>query len=400
MKQTLKIKKTDICFFLLFLENYFFFSSNAAINLLPPYLEKLGASHAFTGFFMNINSLTLVVAVVLFSHFIPRLDRKRTLNTVFFISMAANLLMFMFHSNFHVLAMLRFAASFAYLFGFTMHANMAFELIPRNRRAGGMALFGLSGVFSNPTGAVLGEVIINNYSYHGLFVLAFCFSTGAFFMSMFLKDGVSSATERSSRNFFSVLMRKGSRSLYLYGFLLGGAFSTFATFLPGHSKTSLGFANLSYFFVSHGVVSIVMRIFFNKWMDRLRPSLLVSAGLLSASIAMFVSLNLVTCKQLIFSGLLYGLGHSILYPLLGTLIIHTGSDGLKDTLNNAYIASYTLGCVGITTLLGLLADLSDLKYVFLAKGIVLFVNSLTALWFLRKIHQQRFGVCPAVAEEE
>ena len=63
-------------FFHLFFTNLFFFLGFASLYILPDHLNKLGASKTYIGFFMNIQSLELVIFVIFFGRFLNKIKRK------------------------------------------------------------------------------------------------------------------------------------------------------------------------------------------------------------------------------------------------------------------------------------------------------------------------------------
>ncbi len=64
-------------FSLLFVLNFLSFASHAAFNTLPVYFSRLGMSHTFVGFFMNIHVAGLVFFVMFLLPFTERMGKKR-----------------------------------------------------------------------------------------------------------------------------------------------------------------------------------------------------------------------------------------------------------------------------------------------------------------------------------
>ncbi len=355
-------------FLLLFIENYLFFCSHTSLNLLPPYLTSLGASKAFVGFFMNVNPLELVLFVVFFGRFMNNLPKKQALFTGFLLHFLSMILMFVFSQNLTVLLILRFIAAVSFVFGFTMHANLAFEIIPRAKRAGGIAIFGISGVLSNPTGSILGETILRLAHPQYLFLLGALFSLFVMTAVLFLKDPHHAHRKKEKKTFLDMLTRKNLYSWMFIAVIFGGIFSVFSTFIPNFSLERLGFANLSIYFTSLTIVAILSRTLFSNLLDSVPKRKLIAAALLFMLTSIGIILFLHWPIQLAIVGLIYGMGHSVMYPTLSTTFLGSGNEDEQAVLNNTFTAFYTFGNVSLTTFLGFVGDFFGMTSIFLVTG--------------------------------
>lgn len=357
-------------FILVFLANFCFFASSASLNMLPPYLEKLGASKAWIGLFQNIGALAVVLAVVLASPLLSSLPKKRSLIIANAISATALLAMFFVPGNLSALLILRLLTGFSFICGFTMNANIAFSLIPRQSRAGGIAIFGISGVLSNPVGSFIGERLVHVFPYSSLFLLGAFFALSAVVITLFFPASADTHSKKSTPHYLAVLSRKEVWPILFGGFVVGGAFSTHATFLPSLSIQRLGFSNLSLYFAAFAATAITIRILGAGLFAPGREKKLVTLALGFVAAAYAQTLSLTLPFQLVISGVLYGIGHSILYPVLSTSLVHSGPESERDTLNNAYIGTYTIGSVGLASLFGGLGDITrNTPVIFIAMGL-------------------------------
>jgi len=353
---------------LLFIENLLSFSSRSSINLFPTHLARLGASQAYIGFFMNIPSIMLIVFVFLFTKRADRADKRVLLALGFAIQVAGFILMALFPGNLVSLIFIQIVASAAYAIGFTTLPNLVFEILPREKRASGIALFGISGVLSNPLGAFIGEQIIAHSDAAYLPCAGAAFSLAALLVTPLILKKDQGGHEIV--HFRPLLRRHTVSALILPAVALGGAWSTLATFIPNFSASRLGVANLSLYFTTHAIVAILLRLFFSRQFDTASKRHLLAFAFASVSMAMVNVFFLGAMWQLALTGLLYGTGHSILYPVLSMLFVNSGSNRENYTLNNLFTAFYTCGSVFVPTLLGFLGDAAGSASIFTVMGVV------------------------------
>ncbi|MGA2141638.1 MAG: MFS transporter [Brevinematales bacterium] len=342
-------------FILIFLENFFFFSSRNSLNMLPPYLASLGASKAYTGFFMNISSLLLVVFVLFFTGFASRLNKKYLLTAGFSLQLVSLILMFFCPRNLNILLIFQFLSSFSYAFGFTINSSIAFDIIPPGKRTSGIALFGLSGVLAAPTGSFFGEIMSNLFRPNSLFILSAFFCLLSLILVFFIHDEPGHGSN-SGVSFWKILKNRELSLLFFLGILLGGAWSVLTTFIPDFTSARLGFANLSFYFFANSVIAVLSRTVFAKTIDNISRKRLIITALTLIALAMLMTSLLFLPWQLYAIGVLYGLGHSILYPVLNAAFVDSGKGLDKFALSNAFIAMYTLGNVALCTILGVQGD--------------------------------------------
>lgn len=354
-------------FWILFVENFFFFSSHAALNSLPVYFSQLGLSHAFTGFFMNIHVFGLVVFVVFFSQFTERIGKKRMILFSYTLAFFAFVFMFFFSTDLVGLVVFRLVSSLSYAVGFTVNAALAFDILPPEKRSGGIALFGVSGILSNPFCSFLGGYVFH-FSPAFLFLLAALFTLLAIGVSFFLPEKTYLFQDTRVKHFFHVLKR---RHLWLYFFLavvLGGAFSSLATFIPQQTLERFGVSLLTEYFGAYSFMAIVCRFLFAPWLDRISGEKLLFAGFFLAGLAMLNTAFVYLPWQVLVTGMLYGLAHTILYPVLSAFVVKKSQEVEKYTTNSAFIGFYTLGGLVISSVLGVIGDIFRTRDIFLGMG--------------------------------
>jgi predicted MFS family arabinose efflux permease len=228
----------------------------------------------------------------------------------------------------------------------------------------GMALFGISGLLSNPVSAFVGEQVLERAGAPWLFVASTVFFAVPMVMAArFHFHKPDSLTGRT--RFLGLLARRQIWSLLFMALMMGGAFAIFSSFLANLSRERLGLVHISPFYIAFSAIALVVRLFFVQYLERMRGNLLAGACFACMALAFGLSWFLASPWLLVLMGMLYGLGSGILFPLLSTAIVNTGSDADRLGLNNLFSSVNTLGNIVLAILLGLVADQIGIPAIFL-----------------------------------
>ncbi len=363
----------------LFIQNFLAFSGFNAYNVIPDYLAGLGASKAYIGLFVNLPALALVVLVVPLSRYADAVGRKKLVLAAYASVLAASAASFAFAPDFVALLLLRALGTLMFCIVFTIQTTEAFGLIPRERRVSGMAIYGISGLLSNPVSAFVAERLAAGPGGRWIFLAAFGFHAAGLVLALayrFHEPG----TAADPVKMLGLLGRKNLAPLFVLTFLLGGAWAVFSTFLANLTRERLGEVNVSLCFVAFSAVAVVIRVVFGSAMERRSARALVSLSYALLAAAFLLSFGLRSSAFLVPIGVLYGTGHSVLFPLLSTLFVNAGHDGERLALNNLFSAANTLGSIVTAVALGAAADLFGVGAIFLAM-VILCAAMVPVGWF-------------------
>ncbi len=350
----------------LFFQNFCILASINVLNVIPDHLASVGASKTYIGLYMNINSLVLVALALPLSDHADKFGRKRLILAGYAAGLVSAAGAFVFPANLPLLAAMRAIGSFLFCAAFTIQMSEMFGRLPRERRYSGMALYGVSGLLANPLGTWIGELLAGTVGARWLFAASFAFIAAGLrpaWSHRFLEQVQEDRGKSSS--FFALLKRKELRSLSILAVLLGGAYAVFATFLVNLTRERLGTPTIVGFFASFSAVAICIRLFLSGRVELLSPRLLASAGFGLEAVAFVLAFFLRSPGMLIPIGILYGTGHSVMFPLLSTLYVNSGTETDRLGLNNLYSATNMLGNIVLALLMGALADAAGLSVVFL-----------------------------------
>lgn len=356
-----------LSFFLLSLINFFNQVSYSVLSLLPTHLSNLGATKSYIGFFMNIPSFELAIFILLYMKFFRNIKKTQMIVFGFIIFILSMIYMFFIYNSLILLLIIRLVSSVSYALGFVLLFSLAYDMIPMDKRIGGIAIYGISGILSAPVGSFLSEKIIIYIGVNYIFIVGAIFSFIALFLTLFLVEIKHDNFEKEDiRRFFKKIFERKLLFMSIITIIFGGAFGVFASFIPNFSKERLGVANLSIFFIAFSIIAIITRLFVFKFIDKISKKGLILFSLLAIFFSMLGIIFIQSLWQLFLIGLIYGSAHSILYPLLSTSFVNKANKDHEKTLfNNLFLISNTIGSVGLPTLLGLVGDFFGILSIFI-----------------------------------
>ena len=138
-------------------------------------------------------------------------------------------------------------------------------------------------------------------------------------------------------------------------FIFGGGFGIIITFLPNFIRTDTAL-NYSWFFVTYTAVLIVIRLFFMRCIAAAPMDLLVAA-VFGVGAIMNMLLNFPgTVGWLMTVGVLYGITHGVLYPVLNAHVVNFAPQQERGSANAAFSAVFNGGMMVFAFCLGFVID--------------------------------------------
>ena len=344
-------------FLRLFVLNFLFWVGFNSTSLLPAYLASLGAGQTFVGFYNILGILLIVVVVVFFGRILVQLPRVKALRWGFVLLVVSSLLSWAFASSLVLLAVFRLTAAISQVFVSTLMLSVLLDLTPPEGRAGGIALYSVGGMITNPISALAGEAVLRWAGGPALFFIPAVLGLVALAWSFLIKEPAVPASSEEPPSFRSVVARPDLRTLLVLAFLFGIFYSALLSFLPAHTKLTLGEANLSAFLIPFSAVSIGVRVFFGRSLDEHPPRRFLWLSFLAVAVSQAFLLLPSAWPWIVLAGLFYGLGHSVLYPLLNALVVEVGGENQKAVYSNVFLVANLLGAALMTPVLGAVGDL-------------------------------------------
>lgn len=354
----------------LFVQNFFILTAINVLNVLPDHFATIGASKTYIGLYMNITSLVMVALAIPLSDHADRFGRKRLIMWGYATALIAFAGSFLLSEHLVILVFLRAISGFIFCLAFTVQTAEMFGLLPRSRRFSGMAIYGISGLVANPFGSFIGELINGSIGARWLFIAAFAFTVLGFIPAISHRFHERAAEDPKSEYFIDLVKRKELRPLFAFSFLLGSAYAVFATFLVNLTRERLGIPTISSFFASFSAVAIFIRLFLGKHLERISPRTIIAVCFPLEATAFALCFVLRSAAMLPVIGVIYGIGHSIMWPLVSSLFVNSGTDTDRLGLNNLYSSINQAGGIAAAVIMGAIADAAGLPVIFFIMAVL------------------------------
>jgi MFS family permease len=128
------------------------------------------------------------------------------------------------------------------------------------------------------------------------------------------------------------------------------------------------------------LIAVAIRLLIYKQIDKISSKVLFLIALSAIFLAMFLLLFLNSFLFLFIIGLIYGTGHSILFPTLSTSFVKYAKEKEKVIFNNIFLAYYIAGQLIFPSIMGLGGDLLAIDAIFSFMSIVLFSGIIINLY--------------------
>ena len=120
------------------------------------------------------------------------------------------------------------------------------------------------------------------------------------------------------------------------------------------------------------MTAILFRIFVSERIAKVNGKRLLAVGFALIGLAMVNACFLRVLPQVAMVGVLYGVAHSIVYPLLSSTVVQKSLPRDTYLVNSVYIVSYIFGSIVISTIVGRIGDIWGEGWIFFWMAVVVF----------------------------
>ena len=257
---------------------------------------------------------------------------------------------------------------------FASYFTYAADLTPPERRAEGIAVFGVFGLAPNGIAPMLGETIIATWGYpaflltasgFGVLSVALTFLVPARQPVLRAADAVPHAGLRSLAH---AVRQPGMALVMAVTVVLGVAINA-AFFFVAPFTRDVGLERAGPFFAAYAGTSVVIRLFGRRALDVLGPHLVSYPAFAVFALGLGGLALLPAPGLLILCGMACGAGHGTLFPVLNALAIRRAPAPLRGTVVSLHTGALDLGAVVGTPLCGLLAQWMGFRAMFQVMGL-------------------------------
>ena len=364
-------------YILLNVVNFLYSLYSVIFIFLPAYMYRLGIREGAIGVLMATGALVSVVLKPGLGMVVGRGARRAFLALGAFLAGVSTVpWLFVTGPGVH-LFLIRVAqgASFS-VFTAASYAYIAASAPPA-RRAEALGIFGLSFFLPVSVGGWIGEWVIGQAGYHGLFAAAI----GIAFLAALFPLGMRepSARERPSIASLKVFLSRPFLLPNTAGYLFGVAYGSIFTFLPVYLVVR-GSGSIGAFVFVYALSVIGTRTLGRKTLDRL-PREWVSLCALILMGAGNLLIPLVPGEVgIVLVGAAAGAGHGLLFPALSALVLDRVGEGSCAMAMAMFTAAFDMGMVTGAAAFGFVAERFGYEAMFVTAAAV--VGAGTAAFFI------------------
>jgi len=348
--------------------------------LLPVFLQNLGADLLIVGVIIGASAFAGIAVRPWVGPALDRIGRRKCLITGGLVFLATNLLYLEIDSIDWMIYGIRLLHGLGMGILFATFFTLAADISPAERRTEGIALFGISGHLSGSVGVMLGEKIIGLWGYNGMFLACASLSLVSLLISLRIRDPGHHHHETEPMSFIRIFMTPRLRIPLVATITFAVGLTAYMVFLKPYAL-SVGIGSVSSFFVTYTLSATGIRLIGGHWPDRfgLRRVLYPAMGSMSLGILLFTIQP--TFSGLVISGILCGIGHGFMFPILSVMFLATAEEENRGSLMSFFTMLIDIGLFIGAPLLGLIAKGGNYVTMFIVAA-VFQLASLGAFAFL------------------
>lgn len=376
-------------FVLLFTAHLLFGLSFWPYVLLPVFLQKLGADLFTVGLIMGSASLAGILIRPWVGSALDRMGRRRLLVIGGLLFTAANLSYLGIHSAGIGIYVVRLLHGLGMGILMATLFTLAADYSPPTRRTEGIALFGMAGHLSGSIGVLLGEQIVRHRGYPALFVVGALLAILSMVTSLFVREPQIHPFRVGSSGFFKISLSPAIRLPFVGTIAFGLSMTSYMVFLKPYAVT-IGIGSITPFFVAYTLTAVAVRLVGSSWPDRFGLKQILSPAIISMTIGILLLPLWRNGFELIFSGMLCGVGHGFIFPILSVMMIGREREENRGSLMTLFTLLYDSGLLIGAPLLGWIAEGNRYGSMFVFAAFIQ-IASLAAFSLLDRERASRSG---------
>ncbi|MBI5249128.1 MAG: MFS transporter [Desulfomonile tiedjei] len=361
--QFLLLAATNLCLFLVV----------STWSFLPIVIVDLGGNSIDVGLVMGSIGVTSLASLPLIAPLMDTYGRKRFVVGGILLIGLTNAGFLLFDTYSPLMILVRLVQGMAFAACFNGCATSIVDIVPPDKRAQGIGLFGISGSVAVSIGPYLGEKFLLTWGQTAYFLLLIGFGLIGFLTALAVRESERQGSGRRMQGFFLTAFRDRHLFMMVLAAMFGSGFAAMNTFFPLLART-LGI-EAGMFFVFYGISLLAVRIFVGQLVDRVNREKLLLACLIGFGVMLVSTSQLRVAYETIFLGSLFGILQGLSYPSMMARMVDRASDHNRAVVVSLFTGSFGVGINVSVLAWGLIADSSGLPFMFLLGGGVMFVSA-------------------------
>ncbi|MBV1861472.1 MAG: MFS transporter [Nannocystaceae bacterium] len=266
---------------------------------------------------------------------------------------------------------------------FSVFFTIAADVIPAERRAEGMALFGVSGMIPLSLAGLIGDRLLAVAGYQELFFAAIAAAVLGSLAALTLPELKPDTPQGPKRSFLAAAWAPALRPIWLVGFSFAFALASYFTFLKTFIDDT-GVGSVGAFFTAYTVSAVVLRLALGWLPDRVGAKRVLVPSVWCAGAGLLVLAFGGTATSTIVAGVLCGIGHGYAFPIASAMVVMRTPAHERGRALAAFTALFDLGLFVGAPSLGFLLEQTSYATMFSAAAIVAVVGSVLYVFWDRE----------------
>ena len=382
------MKKFKPLYYYVALANLTCFLGHSMYILLPVFLKQMGASESYIGIMHNVDKIMMVITSILIASY-ARVKNKINLLRMGYIILLIVFISYFFISSlsWHILV-IRIFHGVGFFIAMTIGTNIIFDIVPMKDAAEAVGVYSTTGAITGAISPFIGEMLLSHgYSFYyiiALSALLLFISSGISLVMPATEDQEEDLHGEGKSGFLHLFASARFTIIIIATTIFGGTYGVICTYLPNFVLSTTGY-KFSWFFIFYIAMLILIRFKIVGRISRMNVNrVLIAAFLLGTLLNVFMNF-LYSVAILIGIGIMYGITHGILFPMLNTITVNLAGKSDRTKANALYMAAFYGGMMLFSLPLGYLIDYSGTYLTaFDVCGISFFIGMIMLVFNAKK----------------
>ncbi len=335
----------------------------------PGFLSELGATETGIGLLYSLSAVAGLALRPVLGRLIDNAGRRPVLLTAGMANAAAVAAMISIDDLSGLLVILFVGHRVFQIAIFTAMLTLGADVLPKEQRTQGLAIYGLGGLVPLATGGAIGDLLLGWGDFDLLFLCAATVSLLSWFMVWLVPPQPNGGSGGPRRGFWAALGQRNLLPVWLLTLLFAAGLEVLFTFIRTYVDER-GIGSVGVFFLVYGGVAIVVRLTTSSRLDRLQPLPLI-VGSMALFATGIIGLGLAdSLNEMILSSVCLGLGHGMMFPIITAQVVTRARDSERGSAMAIFTSLFDLAVLTAAPIVGVVIDTSGYTTAFVGTGVV------------------------------
>ncbi|MBN1188171.1 MAG: MFS transporter [Dehalococcoidales bacterium] len=330
-------------------------------------MDSFKASSGEAGVALSLFVIGSLGSRLAFGRWIEKSGQKKMLCIGLFANLIITLLYFT-AGNIFLLYGVRFLHGASFGIATSVSATMAANIIPKERRGEGLAIFGLSVTLSTAIGPFLGMFLYRNASYDVIFGVSAFAAFLALVMGLFTSVSEIKLSDRQTAELKGFKLRNflepSAIPICILVTVIFLCYSSLTTFLTPYARDIGLLESASFFFLVYAVVVFFSRPFIGRLFDMKGPNIIMFPAIALFAGGMLLVSQAHSGLLLLVSAGLLGLACGSIQSTVQTIAIQVSPQHRLGLANSTFFMSVDIGVAIGPFLFGMLLPLAGYRNLY------------------------------------